>query len=46
MGEGAEGEKDRLFGGPDPDFVYCGGGKDFFDADPGDTVLDNREKPF
>jgi hypothetical protein len=45
---------DRLFGGPDKDFVNgldgdnldylnCGPGEDLYQADPGDTVLDNCE---
>jgi hypothetical protein len=52
----AGGDDDHLFGGPGNDFVNgvdgdnldlvsCGRGRDFFDADPGDTVLDNCERP-
>jgi len=47
-------DTDRLFGGPDKDFVNgldgdtldylnCGPGEDLYQADPGDTVLDNCE---
>jgi Ca2+-binding RTX toxin-like protein len=54
---GARNDRDRLFGNRGPDFVNgvdgdnrdtvdCGAGKDFFDADPGDKVLDNCETPF
>jgi hypothetical protein len=50
-------DADRLFGGRDKDFVNgadgddrdyldCGPAIDFFDADPGDEVLPNCEKPF
>lgn len=55
--DGARNDADRLYGdrgrdfvngvdGDNRDFVNCGLGRDFFDADPGDRVAANCEVPF